>query len=407
MAETPALPQREWSGGDTHGRADAGRSAGPSPDGGVGQSGGLPAAKGNGGPRVGAAVARARDAYRDVPILARPTWGQEIAAYFFLGGVSSGAFTLGALASLAGGDRWQRFARTAHLVAFASAIPCAPLLIGDLGRPERFHHMLRIWKPSSPMNLGAWTLLTHSGFAALTAAALAPAPQPSAATSPRGKAWLARQRRPGTRGRAGRGAEPPTPSALATLAEHIPERAVGAAGVPTALLLGGYTGVLLGTTSVPVWSESPLLGGLFVASSLSTGLAATSLAGTLTGEPRSAHEPLLNRLGARFGAAELALLGGYLATSGRQARPLLRGRGAAQLAGSAGAIGAGVALDLLGSRWPAQRRLLGAVSAGAKLAGGALLRFAIVSAGRASAADREGTLAATEPSSSAPGWQKP
>jgi formate-dependent nitrite reductase membrane component NrfD len=405
MAETPTLPRREWTGDEMHGRADANLSPGSSPERRGERSGPLRAGDGT----SGAAVARARDAYRDVPILARPTWGHEISAYFFLGGVSSGAFMLGSLALLADADRWQHFARTAHGVAFATALPCAPLLIGDLGRPDRFHHMLRIWKPTSPMNLGAWTLLAHSGFAALSgAAALFPVTQTSAGrpanTGAEGRRrWLigGAKRPPSVGERAW------APESLRPLVEWIPVRLVGTAGLPTALLLGGYTGVLLGTTSVPLWSESPLLGGLFMASSLSTGLAATTLAGTLSGAISPASEPLLGRLGARFGAAELALLGGYLATSGRQARALLRGGGAAQTLASAGAIGAGIALDLLGQRWPAQRRLLSVAGAVAKLAGGALLRTAIVGAGRVSAADRESTLAATQPSSSAPGWQKP
>ncbi|HXT34461.1 MAG TPA: NrfD/PsrC family molybdoenzyme membrane anchor subunit [Chloroflexota bacterium] len=116
---------------------------------------------------TGAAVTRPRDAYRNVPILARPTWGHLISAYFFLGGVSSGAFTLGSLA-LVGGRRRRRLSRAAHVTALITLLPCPPLLIADLGKPARFPHMLRIFKPSSPMNLGAWTLTAHGGFAAMT-----------------------------------------------------------------------------------------------------------------------------------------------------------------------------------------------------------------------------------------------
>src|SRR6202022_4958889 len=49
-------------------------------------------------------------------------------------------------------------------------VPCAPLLIPDPGRPERFHHMLRIFKPLSPMNLGAWTLTAFTPIAFARAA---------------------------------------------------------------------------------------------------------------------------------------------------------------------------------------------------------------------------------------------
>ena len=107
-----------------------------------------------------------------MPILAQPTWGHQIAAYFYLGGISSGAFVLGALAGLTGSEQRMKLARTAHYVSFGAMLPCAPLLIADLGRPALFHHMLRIFKPSSPMNLGAWTLTVHGAMATITAARL-------------------------------------------------------------------------------------------------------------------------------------------------------------------------------------------------------------------------------------------
>jgi hypothetical protein len=43
------------------------------------------------------------------------------------------------------------------------------LLVLDLGDPLRFHHMLRVFKPSSPMSLGTWCLTIFS--LPLTAAA--------------------------------------------------------------------------------------------------------------------------------------------------------------------------------------------------------------------------------------------
>src|SRR5215217_3550815 len=110
---------------------------------------------------TGTAHVDPRDAYRDVPILKRPTWNHEVAAYFFFGGISAGAALIGSLAEVFGGDERTDLAHTAHYVSFATLLPCPPLLIDDLGRPERFHHMLRIFKPSSPMNLGSWALLMH------------------------------------------------------------------------------------------------------------------------------------------------------------------------------------------------------------------------------------------------------
>src|SRR2546428_7976172 len=104
-----------------------------------------------------------REGYYGVPLLKRPKWRWEIALYFFFEGISAGSFLLGALADLSGNRRLRELARAAYDVSFLTLLPCPPLLIADLGRPERFHHMLRVFKPTSPMNLGAWTL---TGFSA-------------------------------------------------------------------------------------------------------------------------------------------------------------------------------------------------------------------------------------------------
>lgn len=303
--------------------------------------------------RVGAAVTRPRDAYRDVPILAQPTWGHLISAYFFCGGISSGAFSLGSLALL-GGARWRPFTRTAHTVALVALLPCPVLLIADLGRPSRFHHMLRLFKPSSPMNLGAWTLTAHSGFTTMTVLA-----------------GLGSERGP---------------------LVSVPWRCLALVGLPTALGLGGYTGVLLGTTSVPAWSTSPLLGALFMASSLSSGLSGVQAALALRDSPEQRTVQTLGSLGFAFSAAEFVLLRGFLATSGQAAGPLRQGCASLLLKGAVAALCLSAAVDLLHSRRPGTGRLGRILAPAAGLVGGALLRAAVVGAGSASAADREGTL---------------
>jgi len=329
--------------------------------------GGIPSVNG-----TGAAVARPRDAYRNVPILARPTWGHLISAYFFLGGVSSGAFTLGSLA-MAGGSRRRRLSHTAHIVALITLLPCPPLLIADLGKPARFHHMLRIFKPSSPMNLGAWTLTAHGGFSVMTVLV-----------------DLAHARKL---------------PVLGPLGRRVPETLFAVAGIPTALTLGGYTGVLLGTTSVPAWSTSPVLGALFMASSLSTGLAAVAMAATLSGPGKGGAERPLSALGFTFTAAELAIFLGYLVTSAEAAKPLLHGRQGLMLRGAAAAMGMSAALDAIHARRPVAPRLSSLAASVATLVGGALLRIAVVEAGAASAGDREGTLKAMRSRRGNRGWR--
>src|SRR3954451_15312701 len=110
---------------------------------------------------LGAAHLDPRDAYKDVPILKQPTWNNEVAAYFFFGGISGGAPLVGSLAEVFGGEKRRSLARPAHYVSFATLLPCPPLLIYDLGVPTRFHHVLRVFKPGSPMNVGSWPLVLH------------------------------------------------------------------------------------------------------------------------------------------------------------------------------------------------------------------------------------------------------
>lgn len=326
------------------------------------------------GQTYGAAHADPSDAYAGVPILNRPLWHDEIAAYFYLGGISSGSFILGALADLSG-ERWRSLAQTAYMVSFAAMLPCAPLLIHDLGNPARFHHMMRIFKPSSPMNLGVWALLAHSGFVTLQTARVL--------------------------------GEGDTLPVLGPLARRLPARALGVVGLLAALTLGGYTGVLLGTTSVPVWSRSPLLGGLFMSSAVASGTAAVALTSLVANRDTSDEHAALAMIGMTAGVSEICLTGGYLATSGDVAGPLRAGPHGALLRGAVVAAVAAVALEFAGTRWHGRQRLCSAMAAGATLAGSAMLRLAVVRAGSDSAGDRDANLSSMRQSARNPGWGPP
>src|SRR5947207_14280072 len=107
------------------------------------------------------------EGYYNYPVVRRPVWTWEVPTYFWLGGMAAGAYVTAALAQNFGSADDRRVAAGGYYVAAAALVPCAPLLIADLGRPDRFYHMLRTFKPLSPMNLGAWTLtaLTPIAFA--------------------------------------------------------------------------------------------------------------------------------------------------------------------------------------------------------------------------------------------------
>jgi len=63
--------------------------------------------------------------------------------YFFTGGLSGASSVLSLSAKLFGNER---LARTSLYIGATADLISPPLLIADLGRPERFHHMLRVFK---------------------------------------------------------------------------------------------------------------------------------------------------------------------------------------------------------------------------------------------------------------------
>ena len=151
------------------------------------------------------------DSYYGRPIVKEPVWKPEVAFYLFTGGIAGGSAVLHGLAKLVGNERLAR--STLYIGAAAEAVSPI-LLISDLGRPERFLNMLRVFKVTSPMSVGSWILVISGG--ASTTAAL-----------------LERVR------------------LLAPL-QDIAEGVWFLSGPP----LATYTGALLANTAIPVWSEA-------------------------------------------------------------------------------------------------------------------------------------------------------
>ena len=106
--------------------------------------------------------------YYGRPILKEPVWKPEIPSYLFTGGLAGGSSLLHGYARVL---RQKRLANTALYVGAVADVVSPLLLISDLGRPERFLNMFRVFKVTSPMNVGSW-LLMASGGASSTAAVL-------------------------------------------------------------------------------------------------------------------------------------------------------------------------------------------------------------------------------------------
>ncbi|HSV13098.1 MAG TPA: NrfD/PsrC family molybdoenzyme membrane anchor subunit, partial [Tepidisphaeraceae bacterium] len=243
--------------------------------------------------------------YYDIPMLKQPVWKWQIATYFYLGGLSAGAYLLSRVADRAGGDKHRNVSRIGAYVAMATLVPCPPLLIWDLGDPKRFHHMLRVWKPSTPMNLGTWSIVAYSGMAAYEVV----------------RQYLTeRENRvdAASLGAADRNKLLQVMNNGVLLALH------DAAGIPFSLMVAGYTGVLLSCTANPLWCKNPHLGPLFSASAVSTGAEAISLALDLLGD-QPASQSALQNIDTAAHVAELACMAGFSRFAGEKADPLRRG----------------------------------------------------------------------------------
>jgi len=99
--------------------------------------------------------------YYDRPAIKEPVWIWSVPAYFHAGGVTAGAALLAAAtqhrADLAG------FTTRCRWLAAGGAALSTAFLVHDLGRPARFLNMLRVFRPTSAMSMGSWTLAAGVG----------------------------------------------------------------------------------------------------------------------------------------------------------------------------------------------------------------------------------------------------
>jgi hypothetical protein len=163
--------------------------------------------------------ANPEDGYYRIPLLKEPSWTWEIPLYFFVGGAAGAAGVVGAIADYTGADR--ELVKHARWIAAAGSIISPVLLVSDLGRPERFLSMLRVFKPKSAMSMGVWTLMGFSTAAAATTFA----------------AFLQERYGP-------------------SLPLRVMENAGQAASLAFGLPFSNYTGVLIGATAIPVWNAN-------------------------------------------------------------------------------------------------------------------------------------------------------
>src|SRR5262245_24142892 len=188
--------------------------------------------------------------YAAGPVTKAPGWHGLVAWDLLLNNLTTGLFLTAALAELAAPEVFTPVAKAAYPLALALLLADLVCLVLDLGDPLRFHHMLRVFKPTSPMSLGTWCLTIYS-LPLTVAAALSLWPAGGPALE-----WA--------------------------------RKAAVVLGLLPALGSAVYKGVLLSTSAQPGWRDARWLGGYLTNSALLLGCAEILVLATLLGQERAA-----------------------------------------------------------------------------------------------------------------------
>ncbi len=226
-----------------------------------------------------------------------------VAMYFFIGGVSAGAYFIGSLVEFMGRERLREISRIAYYVAFPLILIAPLLLVADLGQPLRFWHLffyagngVPYMNTTSALSVGTWALLVYGlmSFVSFLNVLVAD----------------------------GRVKSP----SLMNLFNRIPHKVYAAIGTFFGFFVAGYTGVLLNVTARPLWaSTDPFVGSLFIVSAASSGAAAIALvmaSKKITANIEFHHLESFDRVAMIF---ELVLIALMLVVAREFAAPLLTG----------------------------------------------------------------------------------
>lgn len=278
--------------------------------------------------------------YYGKPVLNPPVWeAPDIPGYIFLGGLAGASSVLAFGADLTGRPE---MARATKVTALGSIAVSAAALVHDLGRPGRFINMLRVFKPTSPMNVGSWLLAGYG-----------PAAGVAAVTSTTG--WFPRI---GTAATAGAAALGP--------------------------LVASYTAALIADTSVPAWHDGYReLPFLFVASAASAAGGAATLTSPLAGNGPA------RAVGVAGAAIELATAKLMEKREGMVGDPYRSGSAGTLMNAAEIVTGVGAAVTGL---WGGRSRKLATLGGAGLVLGSALTRFGIFQAGMQSARDPRYTV---------------
>ncbi len=187
--------------------------------------------------------------YAAGPVTKPPAWHGLVAWDMLFNNLTTGLFLVAALDELMAPEVFARPAHAAYPIALLLLVADLACLVLDLGDPLRFHHMLRVFKPTSPMSLGTWCLTVYS-LPLTVAAALSLLPAGGGALE-----WV--------------------------------RKAALLLGILPALGSAVYKGVLLSTNAQPGWRDARWLGGYLTSSAFMLGCAELLALSILTGPERA------------------------------------------------------------------------------------------------------------------------
>jgi formate-dependent nitrite reductase membrane component NrfD len=300
--------------------------------------------------------------------VASPEWGHWIIAYFYLGGIAAGSYFIGILIEWFGREEDHALARIAYLIAFPLVLLCTVFLVADLGRPERFWHMMlksevvkEAFAEGFPFTGAGWSHAVHALIF---------------------KYWS-----PMSAGSLGLGVfgacsfasflSAMWPALGRLLHRQWPHLIFQIIGCICGFFIASYTGALLSATNQPLWSDTTWLAPLFLASAASTSLATMTViawwkkVGTESARERlNGVEPLMLGL-------ELLILGIFAISLGSNLLPVLATvHGEIMLVGT---LVVGVLIPLVLHALAGNRRAWGVpATAVCVLIGGFLLRYGVV-----------------------------
>lgn len=299
--------------------------------------------------------------YYRVPPIKHSDYGMKTAISFFCEGMAGASQLLGTILSFTGREGDQGLVGAVRYIALAGGIAAPSVFIADLHTKQRWFNMLRIFKRTSVMSIGTWSLSLFGLFSGITAASQ----------------WLKDLGFP-----------------------LVGESIAKVSQVPAAVsggVISLYMGTELESTTTPLWSEeSPLLPALFAIGDVANTLAAMEIAAVFT----RAHPTTRRRID------ELAILAGIarLGLGSRVVRLWSREQADSSVYRALfrfGVMGAGVVLPVgirllqLASGW---RSRAASVTAGVStLIGGFLFPALLLMAGNESARKPENYFESTKP----------